>query len=362
VSGDTVRGGRWPLAVVPEWLFDRGDVSDGAIRLYCVLERLAQRDGHARPLRKTLAERLGWSTSKVDRTIESLTAVGAVRVEHQYRAGTRIRQGSHYYLAGPEPFPVDTADALTETLLAEPPRVVTDDDMRPHPRVVTDDDTHGEGLYVGKTQESPNGDSDAPVTGVIGADPAEAKLNPGAVYHDACRAAGYTPLTADTRGVASVAKRALAQHKPPDLVRRTCEVLAERNCGASYFARVLAELERNGHERNGQGTDAALVRLWGQMWHEQWLTYCAYDDPLLDRSRIPDINGTPKEGGERWRLIVSVMRHYGGDPAVIPTQLMYGISAFMVDPKAREEGWDADTFLRHFERWVDKATRPLSAQ
>jgi biotin operon repressor len=82
-------------------------------------------------------------------------------------------------------------------------------------------------------------------------------LNPGAVYVEACRLAGYDPLPSDVGRVGKAAKEARAQGKPDDLVRGACERLAQRNFGAPMFGRVLAELERGS---NGQGSPTGRRR------------------------------------------------------------------------------------------------------
>jgi hypothetical protein len=140
MSSDTVKSVGWPQAVVPEWLFLDKSVPGEAIKLYCVLSRLAQRDGYARPLRTTLAEMTGWSVSKVDRTIADLVDVKAVRVKRQYRDGTRIPLASHYLLAGPRPFSA-SADAEDD-----PVHAVTGEGIHPQIHGVKSDGILGEGV------------------------------------------------------------------------------------------------------------------------------------------------------------------------------------------------------------------------
>ncbi len=72
-----------PFSIIPEWLLDVG-VGDRAIRLYAVLGRYADKvTGFAFPSRKTLSARLKCSIRSVDRAIEELQEVGALRVEHR---------------------------------------------------------------------------------------------------------------------------------------------------------------------------------------------------------------------------------------------------------------------------------------
>lgn len=68
------------FALVPEWLID-SNVTAQAVRLYAVLSRYADRDGHAFPSRKTLAKRLQVkSLDTVDRALKELTDVHAVTI------------------------------------------------------------------------------------------------------------------------------------------------------------------------------------------------------------------------------------------------------------------------------------------
>ncbi len=71
-----------PFAVVPEWLLD-ADVSDRAVRLYGILVRYADREGHAHPSRKTIALRLRCSTPSVDRALKELVTAGALVVHRR---------------------------------------------------------------------------------------------------------------------------------------------------------------------------------------------------------------------------------------------------------------------------------------
>lgn len=68
------------FALLPEWLLDL-EVSAQAIRLYAVLSRYADRDGHAYPSRKLLADRLKVrDKGTVDRALKELVDVHAVTV------------------------------------------------------------------------------------------------------------------------------------------------------------------------------------------------------------------------------------------------------------------------------------------
>lgn len=73
------------FAMIPEWLLDHTELSHAAIRLYCVLDRYADAQGHAYPGRKLLADRLGVkSADTVDRALKELVTVGAVSVSKRY--------------------------------------------------------------------------------------------------------------------------------------------------------------------------------------------------------------------------------------------------------------------------------------
>jgi hypothetical protein len=82
------------------------------------------------------------------------------------------------------------------------------------------------------------------------------------------------------------------------------------------------------------------------------------DWPPLPPSCIPRMVATPKPGSDRSKLIRGVIaylvQHFPPDEAR-PT-LDQAIQRFMVDAKARENGWSVDTFCRHFERWLDATT------
>jgi len=67
--------------MVPEWVLY--GASERAVVLYCHLHRLANQDSRCWPKRRTIAEALGWSVDKVDRTMVELEALGAVAVEER---------------------------------------------------------------------------------------------------------------------------------------------------------------------------------------------------------------------------------------------------------------------------------------
>lgn len=90
-----------PFAQIPEWILDL-DISDRAVRLWCVLHRHANSDGHAFPGRTAIAERLKCSTGSVDRALNELRNAGAI-VSRQKKAGPAI-VGNDYWLWPAQPY------------------------------------------------------------------------------------------------------------------------------------------------------------------------------------------------------------------------------------------------------------------
>lgn len=83
------------FAVVPEWVIDHPEISDGAVRLYAVLRRYADKGGRAWPSMGTLSDRLHKSERQVRRHMRELEEVGAVRVHPHYTDG---QQGANLYI------------------------------------------------------------------------------------------------------------------------------------------------------------------------------------------------------------------------------------------------------------------------
>lgn len=79
------------FATIPEWVLYHRELSDGAVRLYGVLNRYANQNAEAWPSRKTLATKMARpngkpaSTSSVDRWLAELIAVGALAREARTR-------------------------------------------------------------------------------------------------------------------------------------------------------------------------------------------------------------------------------------------------------------------------------------
>ena len=71
------------FAIVPEWLL-HADISGNAVRLYAILNRYANSNGHAWPSRKTIAAAMKCSTATVDRARDELVQVGALTVKQRF--------------------------------------------------------------------------------------------------------------------------------------------------------------------------------------------------------------------------------------------------------------------------------------
>lgn len=67
------------FAILPEWVL-HADISSNAVRLWAILNRYANSNGHAWPSRKTIATAMRCSTATVDRAREELVAIGALTV------------------------------------------------------------------------------------------------------------------------------------------------------------------------------------------------------------------------------------------------------------------------------------------
>jgi hypothetical protein len=83
------------FAVVPEWVIDHEEISDGAFRLYAVLRRYADKGGKAWPSIGTLSDRMHKGERQVRRLMRELEEAGAVRVHPRYEGG---QQGSNLYM------------------------------------------------------------------------------------------------------------------------------------------------------------------------------------------------------------------------------------------------------------------------
>lgn len=90
------------FATIPEWVLFHEDLSHGAIRLYAVLDRYADKDSRdAYPSRATLAGRLGVSVKTIDRALAELVDAGAVTVEHRVDAAGDLTSNRYILRAFP---------------------------------------------------------------------------------------------------------------------------------------------------------------------------------------------------------------------------------------------------------------------
>jgi hypothetical protein len=67
------------FALIPEWVL-YADISSAAKVVYCVLHRYANSDGKCFPSRKSISGKAGIGLSTLDRAIDELVALGAVKV------------------------------------------------------------------------------------------------------------------------------------------------------------------------------------------------------------------------------------------------------------------------------------------
>lgn len=70
------------FAITPEWVL-YADISPTAKVVYAVLQRYANSDSFCFPSRKTIAERILVSVKSVDRALEELEKVGAIRINRR---------------------------------------------------------------------------------------------------------------------------------------------------------------------------------------------------------------------------------------------------------------------------------------
>lgn len=126
------------FAVVPEWIID-ADISDRALRLWCVLRRRSDKaTGWAQESRAKLAARLRTSVKSIDRALRELEDAGAVTIHPRWSnaAGTSfsftrdaehsVRAPSGYVLKTAPPVSgSDTSDATPSPTPELPPEVET---------------------------------------------------------------------------------------------------------------------------------------------------------------------------------------------------------------------------------------------
>tara|TARA_R100001460_G_scaffold2077_3_gene7080 strand:- start:148 stop:900 length:753 start_codon:yes stop_codon:yes gene_type:complete len=106
------------FSIIPEWVLD-SDISDKALRVYALLARYADNDNlQAFPSRQTLANRARCSVKSIDRALDELIKLGAIKKQHRVQQGVytsslftviRVGVGTRVTLGG------DTGDARVGT-------------------------------------------------------------------------------------------------------------------------------------------------------------------------------------------------------------------------------------------------------
>jgi len=100
----TLTTSRPRFAPIPEGLLLAEGVSDGAVRLWGILDRIAARD-RLWPGRQYLADRLGCSTDTVDRRVTELRTAGWLGVRRRGQGRTNLYQLHDRPEAAPTPTP-----------------------------------------------------------------------------------------------------------------------------------------------------------------------------------------------------------------------------------------------------------------
>lgn len=96
---------RWgdesPFGVVPDWIIE-GEINDRAVRLYALLARHAGRPGGETFRSKNeIARRLRCARSSVDRAIQELIEIGALRVEERHHHNGGQAENAYILYANP---------------------------------------------------------------------------------------------------------------------------------------------------------------------------------------------------------------------------------------------------------------------
>jgi len=153
-----------PFAAVPEWVID-AQISDTALRLYCVLLRYGNTTGHRMPSRATLAARLHKkSTDTIDRALRELEHFGALAVEHR-ATGTGRALTNRYHLLTTRPGGNPAESAVRRR--SSPTAAAPGEDRDASPPAAT----RSPGDSDGRTHAAPTGRTGAPrVAAPIGQD------------------------------------------------------------------------------------------------------------------------------------------------------------------------------------------------
>ncbi len=343
------------FAVIPEWLVNDLAVSGDALRLYAILRRYADSKGYAHPFRRTLVERMGGpskgeggrglcSLRTVSRLLAQLVDAGAICIEHQPSAEGRSDLGASRYLILSRA-PVGVVSGMAPHVVPPvargwcqewPGGGVTGDPrvVSPLARLIDERESLNESQVnesVSTEVDTPFSSSDDDSVGFSGAEiTAEGRVG------------GSVPAVTTSNG-----------NGHPDEIPTLLDLTPITPASIPVMARKR-QVPRGARDRE-------LVTAFLEVWQYQYRFYSG-EDGTLPTCRIPNMAAIPKEGGDRWRLILGVMRHdaVAAVPGADAPQVLYGaIEAFMVDARARESGWEADTFCRHVDRWIDKATAPV---
>ena len=117
------------FAIIPEWVL-HSDVSSNAVRLYAVLNRFANSNGHAWPSRKTIADLMRVSVATIDRAKDELVAIGALTIEAR-TTPSGDPSSNLYILHIAHVDNMGTLSPRREGLLTREERgMVTDDDLK----------------------------------------------------------------------------------------------------------------------------------------------------------------------------------------------------------------------------------------
>jgi hypothetical protein len=107
-----------PFAIIPEWVIDAATPS--ALKLYAILARYADLEGHAYPSRRTLAERLAVSAKHITALIGELRGIGALDVVERFDGRGQISNEYHVIRRRPDA-PIGTTGAGGIHLQVQPP-------------------------------------------------------------------------------------------------------------------------------------------------------------------------------------------------------------------------------------------------
>jgi len=123
-----------PFGIVPLWV--ARTATSGGVHLYALMAGMGAEphDPTCPPVQSALGEAIGWSTSKVQKTLKELEAIGALSMRTQ-PAGHEGRAHTHYALAMVPPPSSCVATSLQFGQAPEPPPGPTNKQPKPTKRV-----------------------------------------------------------------------------------------------------------------------------------------------------------------------------------------------------------------------------------